>query len=77
MKIILSMRLIKENHTVKTLSKYVTEFDYIDKILIVSSVTTGGVSICFFTSVIGAPVGIAIASFTLVFFWQQESLKNY
>ena len=51
----------------KKLSKYVTAFDYIDKILIVLSATTGGVSIFSFTSVIGAPVGIASASFTLVF----------
>ena len=51
----------------KKLSKYVTAFDYIDKILIVLSATTGGVSICSFTSVVGAPVGIASASFTLIF----------
>ena len=51
----------------KKLSKYVTTFDYIDKILIVLSVTTGGVSIISFTSAIGAPVGIASASFTLIF----------
>ena len=49
------------------LSKYVTTFDYIDKILIVLSATTGGVSIISFTRVIGAPVGIASASFTLIF----------
>ena len=49
------------------LSKYVAAFDYIDKILIVLSATTGGVSICSFTSVVGAPVGIASASFTLIF----------
>ena len=49
------------------LNKYVTTFDYIDKILIVLSATTGGVSIISFTSVIGAPVGIVSASFTLVF----------
>ena len=49
----------------KKLSKYVAVFDYIDKILIVLSATTGGVSICSFTSVVGAPVGIA--SFTLIF----------
>ena len=30
----------------KKLSKYVTVFDYVDKILIISSETTGGVSIC-------------------------------
>ena len=47
--------------------KYVTTFDYIDKILIVLSATTGGVSIISFTSFIGAPVGIASAGFTLIF----------
>ena len=51
----------------KTLSKYVTAFDYIDKTLIVLSGTTGGVSIISFTSVVGAPVGIASAIFTLIF----------
>ena len=51
----------------KKLSKYVAAFDYIDKILIALSATTGGVSICLFTSVVGAPVGIASASFTLIF----------
>ena len=35
--------------------------------LIVLSATTGGVSIISFTSVVGAPVGIASASFTLIF----------
>ena len=51
----------------KKLNKYVTAFDYIDKILIVLSATSGGVSIISFTSIIGAPVGIASASFTLIF----------
>ena len=49
------------------LSKYVTTFDYTDKILIVLGTTTRGVSIISFTSVIGAPVGIVSASFTLIF----------
>ena len=49
------------------LNKYVTTFDYIDKILIVLSATTGGVSIISFTTIVGAPVGIASASFTLIF----------
>ena len=48
------------------LSKYVTVSDYIDKILIALSATSGGVSIISFTSVAGAPVGIASASFTLI-----------
>ena len=44
-----------------------TAFDYIDKILIVLGATSGGLSIISFTSVVGAPVGIASASFTLIF----------
>ena len=42
-------------------------FDYIDKILIVLSATSGGVSIISFTSIVGVPVGIASASFILIF----------
>ena len=57
LKIIFTKRLIKENHAVN-LNKYVTVFDYIDKVLIVLSATTGGVSIISFTSIIGAPVEI-------------------
>ena len=51
----------------KKLSKYVAAFDYIDKILIVLSVTSGGVCIISSVSVVGATVGIAGASFTLMF----------
>ena len=51
----------------KKLYKYVTAFNYIDKVLIVLSATSGGVSIISFTSITGAPVGIASASFTLIF----------
>ena len=47
--------------------KYIIAFDYMDKILVVLSATTGGVSIMSFSSVIGAPAGIASASFTLIF----------
>ena len=51
----------------KKLNKYVAVFDYIDKILIVSSAASGGVPICSFTSIVGAPVGIASANCTLIF----------
>ena len=51
----------------KKLSKYVAAFDYIDNILIALSATTGGVSICSFKSIVGAPVAIVSASFTLIF----------
>ena len=47
--------------------KYVTAFDYIDKILIVLSATTGGICIVSHTTVVGAPVGIASTGFTIVF----------
>ena len=56
----------------KKLSKYVTAFDYIDKILIVLSKTSGGVCIILSVNVAGAPVGMASAGFTLIFFQLQE-----
>ena len=49
------------------MSKYVTTFNYIDKILIVLNATTGGVCIISHATVVGAPVGIASAGFTIVF----------
>ena len=70
-------RLYERKSYGKKLSKYVTAFDYIDKISIVLSATTGGVSIFSFTSVIGAPVGIATASFTLVFSLTTGIIKKF
>ena len=61
----------------KRLNKYVTIFDYIDKILIVLSTTTGGISIISFTSTIGVPVGIVSANFTLIFSITTGIIKNY
>ena len=52
---------------IKKLSKYVTAFGCIDKVLIVLSVASSRVSIISFTSVIGALVEMASASFTLIF----------
>ena len=51
----------------KKLSKHVSAFDYIDKILIVLNATTGGVCIISHATVIGAAVGIGSAGFTIVF----------
>ena len=51
----------------KKRSKYIAVFDYIDKILIVLSATSGGISIVSFTSVIGVPAGLASSSFALMF----------
>ena len=57
----------KRESNSKKLSKYVTIFDYIDKILIVLSVSSSGISIISFASTIGVPAGIASACFTLIF----------
>ena len=51
----------------KKLSKYVAAFDYIDKVLIALSVTSSGTCIILSASVVGASVGIASASFSLIF----------
>ena len=51
----------------KKLSKYVAAFDYIDKVLMVLSATSGGTCIISSVSVVGAPIGRAGASFTLIF----------
>ena len=59
---------IKERELMsKMLGKYITSFDYFDKSLIALSVTTGSISIASFETVIGAPVGIVSASFSLAF----------
>ena len=50
----------------KKLSKYIADFDYFDKTLIVLSAASGGISIISFTSVIEVPVRIASASLSLV-----------
>ena len=51
----------------KKLSKYVTAFDYIDKILVNLNAKGNGVCIILYASVLGVPVGIASTSFTSVF----------
>ena len=58
----------------KKLSKYISFFGYFDKSLIVLSVTSGGVSIALFATVIGIPIGIASESLGLAF-WLCTGLK--
>ena len=60
----------------KKLSIYIAAFDYFDKTLIVLSATSGGISIISFTSVIGVPVGIASASFSLIFLLATGIMKK-
>ena len=60
----------------KKLNKYVTTFDYIDKVLIVLSAASSEVSIISFTSIAIAPVGIANASLTLFLSPTTEIVKK-
>ena len=53
---------INRRKSCKKWNKYVTTFDYIDKVLIILSATSGGVSIISFTSIFGPPVGISSAT---------------
>ena len=69
-------KINQRNLCSKKFSKYVTAFDYIDKILIVLRATTGGVSIISFTSVLGAPAGIESASFTLIYSLTAVKIKK-
>ena len=52
---------------IRKLDKYITIFNYIDKMLIILSATSSGASIISFTTLVSVPVGIASASFTLIF----------
>ena len=59
---------IKERESVsKKLNNYIAAFDYLDKILIILSATSGRICIISFTSIIGAPAVIASANFSLIF----------
>ena len=51
----------------KRLSKYIAFFDCFHKSLIVLSITAASISIASFATVIGAPVGLVSASFSLEF----------
>ena len=69
---------IKERELMsKRLNKYIASFDYFDKSLIFLSITTSSVSIASFATVIGAPVGIVSASFSLAFSISTGLIKNY
>ena len=60
----------------KKLNRYVTIFNYIEKILIVLSATTSDVSIISFTNTIGESVRIVSASFTLIFSLTKGIIKK-
>ena len=61
----------------KRLSKYIASFDYFDKSLIALSAATGSISIASFTTVIGAPIGMMSASFSLAFLITTGFVKRF
>ena len=67
LKTISFLRLEKRKLTSKRLSKYIASFDYFDNYLIILSATSGEISIASFSTVVGAPVGIASVSFSFTF----------
>ena len=58
------------------LGKYINFFDYFDQSLIVLSLTSVGVSIAYFATAIGAPIGITSTSFSLAFSLCTRLVKN-
>ena len=60
----------------KNLSKFVTAFDYIGKVLIVLSAKTARSCIVSHVTVVGAPVGIASTVFAIVFSLATGILKK-
>ena len=61
----------------KNLSRYIASLEYFDKSLIVLSITTGGISIASFATVIGAPVGMMSASCSLAFSITTGFVKSF
>ena len=61
----------------KNLSKDIPSSEYLDKSLIVLSVTTDSISIASFATAIGAPVGIMSASCSLAFSVSTGFVKKF
>ena len=69
---------IKERELMsKNLSKYIASFEYFDKLLIVLSVATGGISIASIATVIGASVGKMSVSCSLAFSISTVFVKKF
>ena len=61
----------------KTLYKYTTSIDYAYETLLVLSGAISSVSLCSFTTIIDAPIGIASASISTVFLISIEIVKMF
>ena len=71
-----NLEINQRKSCIKNLMKYVAGFGYIDKILIVLSAASSGLCIIFSVSVVGVPIGIAGASFTLIFSLTTAMIKT-
>ena len=60
----------------KKMTKYIADINYFDKALIALSATRGGISIISSASLNGVHAGIASASFTLVFYFDNKDDKE-
>ena len=63
----LNAEIKERKDIVKTISKYMVDFDYADKLFITLSASFGALSIVSHATVVGIPVGIAGASLTVIF----------
>ena len=66
----------EKKRTSKKLSKYVAAFDCFDNNLTLLSITSWGISITSFASIIGALVGIASASLSRIFSFSTGIIKK-
>ena len=67
MKDYLNAEIKERKDIVKKISKYIVAFDFADKLFITLSASFGTLSIASHATIIGIPVGIAVASLTLIF----------
>ena len=63
----LNSEIKERKYIIKKISKYIVAFDYADKLFITLSASFGTLSIASHTTIVGIPVGIAVASLTLIF----------
>ena len=63
----LNAEIKERKDIIKKISKYIVAFDYADKIFITLSASFGTLSIVSHATVVGIPVGIAVASLTVIF----------
>ena len=63
----LNAEIKERKDIIKKISKYIVAFDYADKLFITLSASFGTLSIVSHATVVGIPVGIAVASLTVIF----------